>query len=219
MESVTTCMPASSISSIIKEEKYEMNTDEVQSVWGSSIPKELLHKIFEHVLDRECLPTICNLGKVCQLWYDVSSNPVLWHTVDVGTWTRQKCRNDSKLQWIIRNRLSKSRMVNLDASNWKIKDIGNTLKVLHSSCPGLNGIGLSSWKKLTGDHLEFIVKNFQSLRKLDLSSINVSLNVCKLHRFFQILLKDFLFRFIFIQPNQLFLFSRYALLYSHLAID
>lgn len=45
---------------------------------------------------------------------------------------------------------------------------------MFETCPDLEGIALSGWKDFTSDHLQYLVQQFKSLRRLDLSSINVS---------------------------------------------
>lgn len=75
-----------------------------QSVWGHSIPEEILCQIFEHAINLDgCLPTIVNVGKVCSLWRRVSLTPKLWYSLDLSTWVKD--RNELILKWIIENRL------------------------------------------------------------------------------------------------------------------
>lgn len=75
-----------------------------QSVWGSTIPEQILDQIFTYAINQDgCLPTIVNVGKVCSLWNRVSLSPKLWHSLDLSTWVKD--RNELVLKWIIENRL------------------------------------------------------------------------------------------------------------------
>lgn len=85
---------------------------EEQSVWGSTIPEEILLRIFENAVNQHgCLPTIVNIGQVCTLWRRVSLDRKLWHTLDLATWTKD--RSELNLKYIIQNHLHGCKDLNL----------------------------------------------------------------------------------------------------------
>lgn len=48
------------------------------------------------------------LSRVCRLWWEVSTDPLLWHTVDLATGrVNEKYRTERKLFWLLQNRLSR----------------------------------------------------------------------------------------------------------------
>jgi hypothetical protein len=48
------------------------------------------------------------LSHVCRLWWEVSTDPLLWHTVDLATGrVNEKYRTERKLVWLLQNRLSR----------------------------------------------------------------------------------------------------------------
>lgn len=51
---------------------------------------------------------IFRLSRVCRLWWQVSTGPLLWHTVDLATGrVKEKHRTERKLFWLLQNRLSR----------------------------------------------------------------------------------------------------------------
>lgn len=62
----------------------------------------------------------------------------------------------------------------MPTGNWKITNVQCVLDRLLLAAPNLVGITLTGWKQLTSDHLMWLVQEFKSLRRIDLSSINVS---------------------------------------------
>lgn len=92
------------------------STDETkeQSNWGSTIPEEVLCKIFSYVIESEGpLPTLCRLGRVCSLWNRVSLIQCLWSSVDLSTAIKEKFRTELKLKWFIDNRISQCTELNV----------------------------------------------------------------------------------------------------------
>lgn len=92
------------------------STDETKewSNWGSTIPEEVLCKIFSYVIESEGpLPTLCRLGRVCSLWNRVSLIQCLWSSVDLGTSIKEKFRTELKLKWFIDNRISQCTELNV----------------------------------------------------------------------------------------------------------
>lgn len=129
------------------------------------------------ISDEGTLPSIIRVGKVCSLWNRVSQSPQLWQNIDLNTWTKERHRTELKLKWIIENRLNNCKDINL--GNWKITNVQCVLERLFEKCPNLNGISLAGWKGLTSDHLIYIVENFNCLKRIDLSSVNVEMNSSK----------------------------------------
>lgn len=106
------------------------------------------------------------------MWNKVSLNPQLWRNVDLSPRTKERYRTELKLKWLIEYRLEGCTELNL--ANFKITNIQCILNALLESCPNLTSICLAGWKGLYPEHLMFLVEEFTKLRKLDLSSINVS---------------------------------------------
>uniref|UniRef100_A0A1B0D7N0 Uncharacterized protein n=1 Tax=Phlebotomus papatasi TaxID=29031 RepID=A0A1B0D7N0_PHLPP len=161
-----------------KKDADEFVEPEEQSCWGSTLPKNVLHTIFLYAVQEEgCLPTLINLGKVCSLWYEVSLNSALWHTLDLSAWVKDRFKTELKLKWFIENRFRGCQDVNV--SNWKVTNVQCVLEKMVDACPNLVGITLAGWKFLLCDHLSYIVENFKKLQRLDLSSINLEANANK----------------------------------------
>lgn len=97
-----------------RKEKVNNNREPVeQTIWGSTLPENCLYKIFQYAVKQEgALPTLVRLGKVCILWNRLSMSPSLWTNLDLSTWTRDRCRTELKLKWLIENRLTKCQDVN-----------------------------------------------------------------------------------------------------------
>lgn len=97
-----------------RKDKVNNNREPVeQTLWGSSLPEEVLYQIFKHAVTQEgSVPTLCRLSKVCVLWHRVSQSPSLWKNLDLSRWTRERFRTELNLKWIIENRLSASTDVN-----------------------------------------------------------------------------------------------------------
>ncbi|XP_037030411.1 F-box/LRR-repeat protein 6-like [Bradysia coprophila] len=147
---------------------------EEQSPWGLMIPEPILLKIFENVVNQEgCLPALVRLGKVCSQWNQVSVTPRLWHSLDFSAWTKEKWRTELNLKWLIENRMQSCKDLNI--ANWKVTNIDCVLSILANSCPDLVGLSLAGWKGFASEHLIFIVEQFKSLQRLDLSSINIEM--------------------------------------------
>lgn len=111
---------------------------------------------------------------MCKLWRDVTLSPTLWRKVDLN-WVRERWRNDIKLHWLITNRLSECRDLNL--GEWKVRDIQSALESICKNCPELRGLNLSGWKGLNADNIKYITTEFEKLQRLDLSWINVSFSI------------------------------------------
>lgn len=111
---------------------------------------------------------------MCKLWHQISLSPLLWRKVDLN-WVKEKARTDIKLNWLVQNRLIQCQDINF--GEWKLRNIQIALKNVNENCPQLKGLNLSGWKGLSADNLKYITTEFQQLQRLDLSSINVSLNL------------------------------------------
>ncbi|XP_062542379.1 F-box/LRR-repeat protein 6 [Armigeres subalbatus] len=158
---------------VVPQEEYKQPED--QSPWAYQLPEHILCEIFQHVIqDDGCIPSLVRLGKVCSAWHKASLVPSLWRTVDLGNWAKDRFKTELKLKWLIENRLHNSTDVSF--GNWKITNVQCVLDKLLAAAPNLVGITLTGWKQLTSDHLMFLVQEFKSLRRLDLSSINAEVN-------------------------------------------
>ncbi|XP_065082171.1 F-box/LRR-repeat protein 6 [Ochlerotatus camptorhynchus] len=158
------------------QEEYKRPED--QSAWADQLPEHVLCTIFQHVIqDDGCIPALIRFGKVCSAWHKASLVPSLWRTVDLGNWTKERFKTELKLKWLIENRLRNSTDVSF--GNWKITNVQCVLDKLLTVAPKLVGITLTGWKQLTSDHLMFLVQEFKSLRRIDLSSINAEVNANK----------------------------------------
>ncbi|KAL1400226.1 hypothetical protein pipiens_007615 [Culex pipiens pipiens] len=157
-------------------EEYKRPED--QSVWADQIPEHVLCMIFQNVIqDDGNIPALIRLGKVCSAWHKASQVASLWRTVDLGNWTKDRFKTEIKLKWLIDNRLRHSTDVSF--GNWKITNVQCVLDRLLLAAPNLVGITLTGWKQLTSDHLMWLVQEFKSLRRIDLSSINAEVNANK----------------------------------------
>ncbi|XP_031640713.1 F-box/LRR-repeat protein 6 isoform X2 [Contarinia nasturtii] len=144
-----------------------------QSQWGNNIPEHVLLKIFEEAVNQYgTLPIMVNVSRVCTLWRRVSQSSQLWHTLDLSNWAKD--RSEINLKQIIATHLTWCKDVNL--ANWKVTNIECVLDHLLDACPNLEAISLAGWKEFTGDHLAYLVEEFKSLQRIDLSSVNLELN-------------------------------------------
>lgn len=124
------------------------------------------------VADTGALPALSRLSRVCSLWRQVAISPSLWRVVDLSKWpSRERQRTEINLKWLIEHRLLGS--LDLNLSNWKIKNVDCVFEKLLDVAPNLEGISLGGWKELTSDQLLYLVEEFKKLSRLDLSSINV----------------------------------------------
>lgn len=182
----------------IKEtvEDDDVNDDtKEQSNWGSTIPEEVLCKIFEYVIESEGpLPTLCRFARVCSLWNRVSLIQKLWSSVDLGTSIKEKFRTELKLKWFIDNRISqctdlnvgqyfenifisefmenKSKNLSIPA-HWKVSDVTCVLAKIAYGCKNLKSLTLTGWKGFSSDNFKFISEEMPNLSSLDISAINV----------------------------------------------
>ncbi|XP_055621283.1 F-box/LRR-repeat protein 6 [Toxorhynchites rutilus septentrionalis] len=160
----------------VAQEEYKRPED--QSVWADQVPEHVLCLIFQHAIqDDGCIPSLIRFGKVCSAWHKASLVPSLWRTVDLGNWTKERFKTELKLKWLIENRLRNS--IDVSFGNWKITNVHCVLEKLLAASPKLVGITLTGWKQLTSDHLMFLVQEFKSLRRIDLSSVNAEVNANK----------------------------------------
>lgn len=52
-------------------------------------------------------------------------------------------------------------------------NIDCVLDIMLSTCPGLVGISVAGWKNFTSEQLAYLVEEFKSLERIDLTSVNV----------------------------------------------
>lgn len=145
---------------------------EVQSGWGSLLPKLVLHKIFQMVTRTEgCVPFLVRVSRVCRLWREVAISPRLWQHVDLAsTWVKDRAKNDLKFRWLCENRLALVHDLNI--GGWEFDGIPSILDKMASSCVELRGLSLTGWQGLSAENIKFLVANCPKLQRLDLSSIN-----------------------------------------------
>ena len=98
-----------------RKEKVNNNREPVeQTNWGAKIPENVLYDIFQCVVKGEgSLPALVRLGKVCSLWQRISLSPSLWKNLDLSTWTKERYRTELRLKWLIENRLTSCKDLNL----------------------------------------------------------------------------------------------------------
>ncbi|XP_060526651.1 F-box/LRR-repeat protein 6 [Cylas formicarius] len=143
-----------------------------QSGWGDpdKMPVDILLRIFEEVCAQEgSLPVLVSICKVCRLWRDISLTPSLWKKADLN-YVKEKNRTDLRLHWLILNRLTECRDLNM--GEWKVRDIQSVLEAMCEHCPRLRGLNLSGWKGLNADNLKYLTTECRTLERLDLSSIH-----------------------------------------------
>ncbi|XP_058826684.1 F-box/LRR-repeat protein 6 [Topomyia yanbarensis] len=161
-----------------KAAQEEHKPPEDQSAWADQLPEHVLCMIFQNAIqDEGCIPSLIRFGKVCSAWHRASLVSSLWRTVDFGNWTKERFKTEIKLKWLIDNRLRNSTDVSF--GNWKVTNVQCVLDRLLAVAPNLVGITLNGWKQLTSEHLMFLVQEFKSLRRIDLSSINAEVNANK----------------------------------------
>ncbi|XP_069588219.1 F-box/LRR-repeat protein 6 isoform X1 [Ranitomeya imitator] len=148
--------------------------------WGSMMPQEILHRVFQLVVDSEgAVPTLCRLAQVCRLWHLVTSSPDLWRQVSVSTcWKIPKKNNPPRLQMkirktieeLIKNRLSQ--VSDFSLHHWN-DHIPFVLQSLASFCPLLTALTLSHCSKVTADALVSVGESCPHLTSLNLQDSEV----------------------------------------------
>lgn len=139
-----------------------------QSPWGRSMPKEILLKIFEHVVASQgALPSMIRIGRVCKLWHSVSCRPELWKNVDLAQYTSEKCKTDYKLVWLLENRLAQCQILNI--AQWKVSNVSWVLACVADYCPDLVELSVAGWSRITPEQLFDLVQALPKLQRIDLS--------------------------------------------------
>ncbi|CAB3237177.1 unnamed protein product [Arctia plantaginis] len=139
-----------------------------QSPWGHSMPKEILLKIFEYVVDSEgTLPSVIRIGRVCKLWHSVSCRAELWKNVDLAQYTSEKCKTDYKLVWLLENRLSQCQSLNI--AQWKVSNVSWVLACVADYCPELVELSVAGWSRITSEQLFDLMQALPKLQRIDLS--------------------------------------------------
>ncbi|KAK6636603.1 hypothetical protein RUM43_010265 [Polyplax serrata] len=149
----------------------ESETSE-QTEWGSKIPPEVLHRIFEFVVeDQGCVPSLVRFSSVCKLWNTVANRTELWQNIDLSSpYIKQKCKIDRYFRWLLENRLENIRELNL--SGWKFSNITMVLSLIGTHCTDIESIGLAGWQGLHYEHLKALLQDCPRLGKLDLSDVS-----------------------------------------------
>ena len=103
--------PASSPDVTRQTEEDEL---QLQGDWGCRVPLEVLQVIFaEATRTIGALPTLVRLSRVCRLWRDAAFSPHLWRSVDLGANTKETCRTERTLMWLLEHRLTHVRELSL----------------------------------------------------------------------------------------------------------
>ncbi|XP_028164412.1 uncharacterized protein LOC114355652 [Ostrinia furnacalis] len=138
-----------------------------QSPWAT-MPEEVLVKIFEYaVASQGTLPSVIRFGRVCKLWHIVSCRPELWKSVDLAQYTKEKCKTDYKLVWLLENRLSQCQSLNI--AQWKVCNLSWVLACVADYCPALVELSVAGWSRMTPEQLFELVQGLPQLQRLDLS--------------------------------------------------
>ncbi|XP_038209514.1 F-box/LRR-repeat protein 6, partial [Zerene cesonia] len=142
-----------------------------QSPWATSMPEEILMKIFEYVVIQQgTLPAIVRLSSVCKFWYSVSCKPEFWRNVDLAQYTVDKCKTDYKLVWLLENRLSQCQSLNI--AQWDVCNVTWVLTCLVDYCPDLVELGVAGWSRITPEQLFDLIQGLPKLQRIDLSSLS-----------------------------------------------
>ncbi|XP_066434234.1 F-box/LRR-repeat protein 6 isoform X2 [Eleutherodactylus coqui] len=155
--------------------------------WGSAMPHEIIHKIFQLVVDSEgAVPTLCRLAQVCRLWRQVASSPDLWQRVSVShCWKipNKKCPPQIKdkikktIKAVIQERLSQ--VLDFSLHHWN-DNVPLVLESLSSFCPLLTSLTLSHCSKVTADALVSVGECCPQLTTLNLQDSQVCGNAVSL---------------------------------------
>ncbi|XP_063373075.1 uncharacterized protein LOC134661086 [Cydia amplana] len=139
-----------------------------QSGWASSMPEEILVKIFEYIVASQgTLPSVIKLGKVCKLWHAVSLRPELWKQVDLAQYTSETHKTDYRLVSLLENRLSHCQSLNI--AQWKVCNVSWVLACLVEYCPNLAELSVAGWSRLTPEQLYDLAQGLPKLQRMDLS--------------------------------------------------
>ncbi|XP_045502076.1 uncharacterized protein LOC123699220 [Colias croceus] len=142
-----------------------------QSPWATSMPEEILTKIFEYVVIQQgTLPAIVRLSSVCKFWHSVSCKPEFWRNVDLAQYTVDKCKTDYKLVWLLENRLSQCQSLNI--AQWDVCNVTWVLTCLVDYCPDLVELGVAGWSRITPEQLFDMIQGLPKLQRIDLSSLS-----------------------------------------------
>lgn len=134
-------------------------------VWGQLIPEELLFHVFKL---GGSLRFLCRVSQVCTLWHRISKDPCLWTKLDLTRYRTNKKIN-GQLRWLIDNRLSKVKEI--DLSNTRFVRT-KTIKYMAEMCPELESIKLPGFHAVNDLALERITAFSTRLQAVDLSKIS-----------------------------------------------
>lgn len=84
-----------------------------------------------------------------------------------------KKNKEIRIQFFIEEKKFNNFFSIFSLANWKVTNIECVLDHMLDACPNLEAISLAGWKEFTGDHLAYLVEEFKSLQRIDLSSVNV----------------------------------------------
>lgn len=151
--------------------------------WGSVIPHEILHRIFQLLVDGEgAVPTLCRLSQVCRLWCQVASSPDLWQRVSVSRcWIIPSKKDPPRLQEKVRKTIEAliqqrlSQVSDFFLHHWT-SHTTFVLQSLASSCPLLTSLTLSHCSKVTVGALECVGNGCPRLTSLNLQNSQMDTN-------------------------------------------
>ncbi|KAM4687937.1 F-box/LRR-repeat protein 6 isoform 1-T2 [Discoglossus pictus] len=155
-------------------------TDTTDHGWGSTMPLEILHKVFKLLADAEgAVPTLCRLSRVCRRWREAAYSPVLWHRVSLGfCWVEPGKKQQPRIQTKIRETIEKliqerlSLLSEFSLHHWK-EQVPFVVKALAVSCPLLSSLTLSHCSAVTTDALLSAATNCPHLQSLNLQNSQV----------------------------------------------
>jgi hypothetical protein len=147
--------------------KLKSNTFTTNKCWSIDPPKEILIKIFLHVL-KDSIIEIKNINKVCKLWYNVSCDQFLWKNVNLAN---KKYNYNKFLNFTIDTKRFKfTSLLNLNGQN---ELNNNDLEMILKQCSNLKSLSISDCKKVKSEILKSIADFCQNLKILDISSFSV----------------------------------------------
>ncbi|XP_063777135.1 F-box/LRR-repeat protein 6 [Pseudophryne corroboree] len=153
------------------------------SGWGSVMPLEILHRVFQLLVDSEgAVPSMCRVSQVCQRWYQVAASPILWRNVSVSVcWVVPTKKNPPNVQkkiqetveMLIQKRLSQVSVFSLHHWSHHVPFI---LQHVSASCPHLTSLTLSHCSRVTADGLLSVAVHCPLLHSLNLQNSQVEPN-------------------------------------------
>lgn len=135
-------------------------------LWGTTLPLEVLVKIFQLVIRSEgVLPFVQRASQVCKLWALAACDSSLWTRADLS---QSKVKiTESKLQMLCKKHLKETKEIIL--SGWGAKLTIRGIEAVLNSCPKLTSISFSGCKNITATIMKRVVDTYPNLTSIDLS--------------------------------------------------